>query len=163
MLQRDDAAALRLRHRRWPERDPPGGRLSGRWSAAPAQAAPLVGRVGLEERPHGGIGIRPRLTELYRALRELQPEASATELEEALCGTARFKRDSIQCARLLAILTELGLIELDLDTPSCRVVEAVRGDLELSATYRSARDELAATEHALAPELPRAVPAAATG
>jgi hypothetical protein len=61
------------------------------------------------------------------------------------------------------VLTELGLIELELDKPSCRIVEDVTSDLELSPTYRATREELAATEHALAPELPRALPAAATG
>jgi hypothetical protein len=65
--------------------------------------------------------------------------------------------------RLLKVLTELGLVELDLGAPSCRTLESVRGDLELSATYRSARERLAAAEQALAPELPRALPAAATG
>src|SRR5688572_3029653 len=70
------------------------------WGPAEAEFAIAAYRASLD--------LRPRLTELYRALRELQPEASATELEEALCGTARFRRDSIQCARLLTILTELG-------------------------------------------------------
>jgi len=60
-------------------------------------------------------------------------------------------------------LTELGLIELDLDTPSCRILEAVRSDLELSPTYRASREQLDATERALGPELPQALPAAATG
>ena len=62
------------------------------------------------------------------------------------------------------MLTELGLIELDLAARSCRIAgRASESDLELSPTYRAASEELEATEHALAAELPRALPAAATG
>jgi hypothetical protein len=61
------------------------------------------------------------------------------------------------------VLTELGLIELDLEAPSCRVIEGVQTDLELSPAYRASQAELDAIEHALAPELPDRLPAAATG
>jgi hypothetical protein len=108
------------------------------------------------------LDLRPQLTEVFRAFRELPEGASAEELQAALCGSGRYPRDARACARVLSVLTELGLIELDLGAPSCRIVEAVRGDLELSAAFRAARDDLAAIEHALAPELPRALPAAAT-
>jgi single-stranded-DNA-specific exonuclease len=109
------------------------------------------------------LDLRPQLTEVYRALRELAPEAPAGELETALRGTARYPRTADVCAHLLRVLTELGLIDLDLDTPCCTVLEAVRSDLELSPTYRATRDALHATERALTPELPPAVPVAATG
>jgi single-stranded-DNA-specific exonuclease len=125
------------------------------WGPAEAEFAVAAYRAALD--------LRPQLTEVYRALRELTPEAPATDLEVALRGAARYPRSAAICARLLTVLTEVGLIELELDTPSCRVLEAVRSDLELSPTYRAAREELAAVEHALAPELPRALPAAATG
>jgi hypothetical protein len=42
-------------------------------------------------------------------------------------------------------------------------VDGVRTDLELSPTYRATRAELEAIEQALVPELPAALPAAATG
>jgi single-stranded-DNA-specific exonuclease len=109
------------------------------------------------------LDLRPQLTELYRALRELPPGAERTELEGALRGLGRYARPAALCARLLRVLTELGLIELDLDAGTCRIVEAVQSDLELSPTYRAARAELEATEQALAPELPQRAPAAATG
>jgi single-stranded-DNA-specific exonuclease len=109
------------------------------------------------------LDLRSQLTEVYRALRELPPQAPPTDFEATLRGTGRYPRTAAVCARLLQVLGELGLIEVDLDAPRCRILEAVRSDLELSATYRQTREELEATEHALAPELPRALPAAATG
>jgi hypothetical protein len=60
-------------------------------------------------------------------------------------------------------LTELGLIELDLEAPSCRTVDGIETDLELSPTYRAAHAQLEAVEQALSPELPQAAPTAATG
>ena len=61
------------------------------------------------------------------------------------------------------MLTQLGLIELDLDGPACRIIDGIRSDLELSPAFRAAREQLDATERALAAELPRSLPAAATG
>jgi hypothetical protein len=55
------------------------------------------------------------------------------------------------------------LIELDATARTYHVLDAVRSDLERSATYRASRDELAGIEHALAPELPRTLKTAATG
>ncbi|HKP21316.1 MAG TPA: hypothetical protein VJT68_07355, partial [Thermoleophilaceae bacterium] len=97
------------------------------------------------------------------ALRELPPDADRTALEGALRGPGRYPRPAGQCARLLRVLTELGLIEVDHDAATCRIVEAVQSDLELSPTYRASRAELEAAEQALAAELPAAMPAAATG
>ena len=125
------------------------------WGPAEAEFAMVAYRAALD--------LRPQLTEVYRALRELPPEAQAAELQAALRGGGRYPRRAPACARLLKVLTELGLVELDLGAPSCRTLEAVRTDLELSASYLATREQLAATEHALAPELPRALPAAATG
>ena len=125
------------------------------WGPAEAEFAIAAYRASLD--------LRPQLAEVYRALRDLTPDAPATDLEAAVRGTARYPRTPASCARLLTVLTELGLIELDLGTPSCRIIEDVTSDLDLSPTYRATLEELAATEHALAPELPRALPAAATG
>jgi single-stranded-DNA-specific exonuclease len=144
---------------------PPGGiadpllsttvRAQLAWGPAEAEFAMAAYRAALD--------LRPQLSAVYRALRELSPDASPADLEAALRGTGRYPREAILCARLLKVLGELGLIELDLDAPSCRVLEAVHSDLELSPTYRAARDQLEATERALAPDLPRALPTAATG
>jgi single-stranded-DNA-specific exonuclease len=125
------------------------------WGPAEAEFAAVAYRAALD--------LRPQLTEVYRALRELPAEPKPLALETALRGTGRYPRDAAACARLLSVLTELGLIELDLDAPACRVTDAVRSDLESSSTYRAAREQLEAVELALGPELPRELPAAATG
>ena len=88
------------------------------------------------------LDLRPQLTALYRALRELPAEPTPAALEAALRGPGRYQRPPVLCARLLTVLTELGLIELDLEAPSCRIVDAVQSDLELSPAYRAAKEEL---------------------
>jgi single-stranded-DNA-specific exonuclease len=125
------------------------------WGPAEADFALSAYRAALD--------LRPQLADVYRALRELPANATASGLEGTLRGTARYPRPAALCAELLKVLTELGLIELDLDAPACRIVDAVRSDLELSATFRASRERLEATEHALAAEVPAAQPAAATG
>jgi single-stranded-DNA-specific exonuclease len=125
------------------------------WGPAEAEFAIAAYRTALD--------LRPQLTDVYRALRELPQDAPATRLEAALRGTARYPRTAAVCANLLGVLIELGLIKLDMEGPSCTILEAVRSDLELSPTYRTTRDQLEATERALAAELPRALPATATG
>jgi single-stranded-DNA-specific exonuclease len=146
--------------------DPPPGGISDpllntvprahlAWGPAEAEFAIAAYRATLD--------LRPQLTELYRALRELPPDANRTALEEALRGPGRYPRAATACARLLNVLIELGLIELDLDAGTCRIVEAVQSDLELSPAYRASRAELEAAEHALAADLPTAAPATAAG
>jgi hypothetical protein len=125
------------------------------WGPAEAEFALTARRAELD--------LRPQLTELYRALRALPSGAPAAELEAALRGSGRYPRDARACARLARVLTELELIELDPAARSCRVLDAARSELERSGTYRAACDELAATERALASELPRTLPIAATG
>jgi hypothetical protein len=146
--------------------DPPPGGISDpllsvtpcshlAWGPAEAEFAISAFRAALD--------LRPQLTDVYRALRELPTDTPAADLESALRGPGRYPRVAALCARLLKVLTELGLVEFDLDTPSCHILEAVRSDLELSPTYRASRDQLGAAEHALAAELPSPLPAAATG
>jgi single-stranded-DNA-specific exonuclease len=146
--------------------DPPPGGMSDpllnvtprahlAWGPAEAEFAIAAYRAAFD--------LRPQLTALYRALRELPEAADSAALETALRGPGRYPRETAVCARLLNVLTELGLIDMNLDAPTCRIVEAVQSDLELSPTYRAAQAELAAAEYALAPELPQALPAAATG
>ena len=125
------------------------------WGPAEAEFAMAAYRASLD--------LKPQLTELYRALRELPAGASAAALETALLGSGRYPRAAAVCARLLTVLTELGLVELDLDSPSCRVLDGVSSDLELSSTFRSSRAQLESIEQALAPELPQALPATAAG
>jgi single-stranded-DNA-specific exonuclease len=138
---------------------PPGGqadpllRASGRrshlaWGPGEAEFALLVWRAQLE--------LRPALVDAFRALRALAPSAPPDELEQALAGRGRYPRAPELCARLLLVLSELRLVELDLDGPACRVLPAVRAELELSPTYAEALERLAGIERALGPELPAA-------
>ena len=125
------------------------------WGPAEAEFAVSAYRAELD--------LRPRLTEVYRALRELAPGAPAADLEVALRGSGRYPRSATACAFLARVLTELNLIELDLEGRACRILETVQSDLERSDTYRTCRDRLAAIERTLAPDLPRPLETAATG
>ena len=113
------------------------------WGPAEAEFALTAWRAELD--------LRPQLAEIYRALRELPPEASGPDLETALRGACRYPRNARACARLARVLTELSLIELDPAARTCRVLDAVRSDLERSPTYRASREALTAIERALAP------------
>ena len=100
------------------------------------------------------LDLRPALADAFRALRALGPGASGEELEGALRGAGAYPRSPECCARMLRILRELGLVELEVDEPRCVVVEGIRADLELSPSYRAYRERLARIERALAGELP---------
>jgi single-stranded-DNA-specific exonuclease len=123
------------------------------WGPAEAEFALQVARSRLD--------LRPALTDSYRALRDLAGAGDPGALRRALQGTTRYPRDPETCARLVQILTELGLVEFDADTPSCTVVDGARADLERSTAYRASLGRLAAIERALAAELPAAAPARA--
>jgi single-stranded-DNA-specific exonuclease len=125
------------------------------WGPAEAEFAIAAYRKALD--------LRPQLADVYRVLRELGPDAPPEAVVAAARGSGRYPRPVGVCARLLTVLTELGLIELDPEAPSCRVIEGVQTDLDLSPAYRASQAELDAIEHALAPELPDQLPAAATG
>jgi len=135
---------------------PPGGvadpllRLGARahmaWGPAEAEFALHVWRAELD--------LRPALASVYRSLRELAPDADAAALQQALTGPGRYPRAPAACARLIGVLTELALIELTLDPPSCRVLQAERANLDSSPAYRACAERLDAIERALAPELP---------
>ncbi|MGH2762297.1 MAG: hypothetical protein ACRDLD_06910, partial [Thermoleophilaceae bacterium] len=58
------------------------------------------------------------------------------------------------CARLVTVLTELGLIAFAADTPGCKVLESARTELAGSCAYRAYAERLAQIEGALAAELP---------
>jgi single-stranded-DNA-specific exonuclease len=142
---------------------PPGGvadpllRLGARahmaWGPAEAEFALHVWRAELD--------MRPALASVYRNLRELPSDASAAELQEALTGPGRYPRAPAACARLIGVLTELALIELTLDPPSCRVLQADRANLDSSPAYRASVERLGEIERALAAELPAEAPARA--
>jgi single-stranded-DNA-specific exonuclease len=112
------------------------------WGPAEAEFALTAWRAELD--------LRPQLTEIYRALRELPADAAAADIQTALRGAGRYPRNARACARLARVLGELSLIELDPTARTCRVLDAVRSDLERSETYRASRDELTAIERAFA-------------
>jgi single-stranded-DNA-specific exonuclease len=135
---------------------PPGGRADPflragprahlAWGPAEAEFALLVYRAELD--------LRPALMAAYRALRALPGDAGGGVLRAALTGEGRYPRTPECCARLVAVLRELELVELDLERPSCRVWDGVRADLSRSGTYRACAERLAAAERALGAELP---------
>ena len=142
---------------------PPGGRAdpvlrSGphahlAWGPAEAEFALCVYRAELD--------LRPALADAYRALRALPETATPDDVERALAGSGRYPRPPESCARLLAVLDELELVDLALGERSCRVREGIRADLTRSKAYRASGERLAAIERALAAELPRQAPARA--
>jgi single-stranded-DNA-specific exonuclease len=123
-----------------------GPRAHLAWGPAEAEFALLVYRASLD--------LRPALTDAYRALRALSPDAGPDALDTALTGTGRYPRTPECCARLLTVLAELDLVELDLERRDCRVREGIRAELTRSSTFRACGERLAAIERALAGELP---------
>jgi hypothetical protein len=118
------------------------------WGPAEAEFALRVYRAELD--------LRPALTEVYRALRALPPETGPDALQAALAGSGRYPRTPSLCARLIAVLTELELVALDVERRICELRDGIRTDLSRSATYRACGERLAAVERALAVELPQA-------
>jgi single-stranded-DNA-specific exonuclease len=115
------------------------GLLHLAWGAAEAEFALAVARRRLAPRDD--------LVLLYRALRPLGAR-SGDALAAALRGDGAQPRTASQCARLVRILGEVGIVEIDLTAPepACRVIETGRTDLERSPTYRAGLERLAAAE-----------------
>jgi single-stranded-DNA-specific exonuclease len=136
---------------------PPGGRADPllragarahlAWGPAEAEFALCVYRAELD--------LRPALTDAFRALRALPESSGPDALETALTGTGRYPRTPECCARMLAVLDELELVELAMERRSCRVREGIRADLTRSSAFRACGERLAAIEGALVAELPR--------
>ncbi len=80
--------------------------------------------------------LRAQLVPFYRALRE-RGGAAGGELEALLRGEGVHGRSVAQAARIVAILTELGLVSLDWDLPALTVGDAERTALERSPTFRA--------------------------
>jgi hypothetical protein len=99
------------------------------------------------------LDLRPALADAYRALRELATDATPGDLQQALRGTGRHPRTPEVCARLVAILVELGLIEFNLEPPAGRVLQAKQRSLAESPLFAACTRRLAAVEHALGAEI----------
>jgi single-stranded-DNA-specific exonuclease len=109
------------------------------WGPAESDFALAVARRSLDP--------RDELVALYRALRQAAPLAGE-QLAAVLRGDGPHPRAARHCARLVAILEEIGVVELDRSAaePSCRVIETGRTDLERSPLYRAGRERLAVAE-----------------
>ncbi len=114
-------------------------------------------RGGLRDRPstapHSTCGLSSPRSIL--ALRQLPPNASGAEIETALRGTARYPRGAAACARLLKVLTELGLIEFDVSARAVGISTASEATWSSRRPIATLATSSTATERALAPELPR--------
>jgi single-stranded-DNA-specific exonuclease len=109
--------------------------------------------------------LRAALVPLYRALRD-RGGAAGEELEALLRGNGTHGRSVAQAARLVTVLTELGLVSLDRDLPALRVESAARTALERSEAYRAAMQRHEdgrrwLTETATGPTTTRRLPARA--
>ena len=140
--------------------DPPAGaadaawavhRAGGRWlHLAWSQAeADLALQVAEEE-----WELRPAVTALWRALRGAGPLAWGPALETALLGDGPIMRPPRVAARALAVLREVGLVEID-DAGVSAAADPERRDLDASPLYRACRTRLeeARAFLALAPTL----------
>ena len=67
------------------------------------------------------LDLRPVLADAWRALSALE-EPSPAQLEAALRGNGTYARSAECCGRILRVLGELGLVEVSLDPPSCRIL-----------------------------------------
>ena len=80
-------------------------------------------------------GLRDPLAACYRTLRD-RGGAAGQDLEAALRGDGPQQRSPELVGRLLRVLTEIGLIELDLERAAVAVTERRRVSLESSPAYR---------------------------
>lgn len=111
------------------QRGPTGGHAHVCWGAAELRFVQQI-----HESEHG---LRAALVPLYRELRA-RGTAAGEELEALLRGNGTHGRSAAQAARLVAILTELGLVSLDRDLPALTVLDGERTELDRSPTYRAA-------------------------
>jgi single-stranded-DNA-specific exonuclease len=165
-LERDPGLARPFRH--VVALDPPAGLPAGRLAEAVPGGGTLVPAWGAPETAFAlaaaerDLDLRAPLAALYRALRDGGGPSGARGpgLEGALRGPGPGSRSPVAAARLLAVLLELGLAELDRETPAVRLLPATRRELASSATFRAAQERLALARRLLAPAPQPAVAAA---
>jgi len=85
--------------------------------------------------------LRPSLADLFRSLRG-RAAVSGEELVAVLRGDAERPRSSAHAARLVRVLSELGLVRVDADPPALTVVSEERTALERSPAYTAATQRL---------------------
>ena len=84
------------------------------------------------------IVSRQALTALFAALRD----APGAPLEQVLRGPSAAERTAVHAGRLLRVLVELGLVELDAATAEWRLPPSEHTELERSPAYRVYGDRL---------------------
>ena len=105
----------------------PGSRTVMAWGPAELRFAEHI-----HEREYG---LRDPLAACYRTLRD-RGGAAGQDLEAALRGDGPQQRSPELAGRLLRVLAEIGLIELDLERAVVTVTERRRVSLESSPAYR---------------------------
>jgi single-stranded-DNA-specific exonuclease len=85
--------------------------------------------------------LRAPLAALFRALRG-RGWVSGEELEAALRGGGQHGRSPAAAGRLVRVLRELGLVELERDPPALAVASERRTELARSPTWRAAQRRL---------------------
>ena len=94
------------------------------------------------------LAVRPVLTELWRSLNGGSLAGDA--LEAVLRGSGAYPRSGALGGRLLRVLSELALVEVDAARRSCRALPGARTNLERSGAHRAYGARLAAAERFLA-------------
>jgi hypothetical protein len=101
------------------------------------------------------LGVRAELAGLWRAL-SAQGGLDGADLERALCGEGAHPRGGALCGRMLRVLAEVGLVEVDAEAREVLVVSTERTSLEGSAAFRAYAERLAAAERHLGGAVARA-------
>jgi single-stranded-DNA-specific exonuclease len=99
------------------------------------------------------LEIRPELALLWRAL-SAQGGLDGADLERALRGAGPHPREGALAGRLLRVLTEIGLIDVDVEAREAVVLSTERRSLEDSPAFRCYQERLRAMERELAPAAP---------
>ncbi len=108
------------------------------------------------------LELRRPLAELWRTLSHAGP-LSGDALELALRGPGARPRAGVHAGRLLRVLCELGLAELDTVARRCAAVRGPRTELERSPSMRAYAARLRAAEAHLTSDEARALPVTAAG
>ncbi|MBA2792784.1 MAG: hypothetical protein H0U32_02175 [Thermoleophilaceae bacterium] len=95
------------------------------------------------------LDLRPALSHVWRALPRGDGPVGGDALTRVLRGEDSYPRGGALAARLLRVLRELGLVELDRDGRSCTSVDRPRTELDRSATHRAYAARLAQAERHL--------------
>jgi len=86
-------------------------------------------------------GLRASLTTLFPVLRGLG-SAAGEALETALRGSSPHPRSPALAGRMLRVLAELDLVELDPERMTCSVLPGRRAELDRSAAFRAYQSQL---------------------